>query len=287
VMEYVSGTDLKAILKLHRTLDVDNAVGLISQACEGIGFAHQAGLVHCDVKPQNLLVTPQGRLKVVDFGIARVLATIAPDERSEVVWGSPKYFSPEQARGIAPSPASDVYSLGVVLYEALTGELPFSADSADNLARMHREEPPPSPRKLNPRIPGELEVIILKAMSKNPDDRYQDAGLMAIALGNSSGMENAAAIKPLADAIENQTTPAVDIEGENLVWTASEVATRESADSEMAGRGYSLTSQPDVGKSGRRIDFDWITWLLALLALLVAGGLIPFWLWVYYVLNPP
>ena len=97
-----------------------------------------------------MLVTPDKRLKVVDFGIARALASIAPDEKSDVVWGSPQYFSPEQATGGASSPASDVYALGIVMYEMLTGQLPFSASSPEELARLHREMPPPSPRRSRP-----------------------------------------------------------------------------------------------------------------------------------------
>src|SRR5512138_2036384 len=152
VMEYVPGKDLKTLLRQRGRYSVEEAIPLMVQACEGIGYAHRAGLVHCDVKPHNMLVTPDGRLKVTDFGIARALASILPDEQSDVVWGSPQYFAPEQAAGQAPSPASDVYSLGVILYEMLAGQLPFASNNPEELARMHREVRPVTPRRYNPQI---------------------------------------------------------------------------------------------------------------------------------------
>ena len=165
VMEFVPGKDLKTLIKERGRFPVGEAVNLIAQACAGIGYAHRAGFIHCDVKPHNMIVTPDRRLKVTDFGIARALSSINPDEHSDEVWGSPQYFSPEQAAGSAPSPASDVYSLGVVLYEMLTGQLPFTASDAQELARQHRESRPVPPRRLNHEIPVELEQIILKVLS--------------------------------------------------------------------------------------------------------------------------
>ncbi len=175
VMEYVGGTDLKTLIRQKGKFKVEDAVGLIAQACAGIGYAHRAGLIHCDIKPHNMLVSHDFRLKVTDFGIARALSTIKADEHSEVVWGSPHYFSPEQAAGFAPSPASDVYSLGIILFEMLTGQLPFSSDDASELAQFHREMLPISPRRINPGIPQSLEDIILKVLSKEPSARYRTA----------------------------------------------------------------------------------------------------------------
>ena len=166
VMEYMSGQDLKTYIKQKERFSVAETLELMIQACQGVGYAHRAGLVHCDIKPHNMLVTPEGRLKVTDFGIARALSTISPEEHNDVVWGSPHYFSPEQASGLPPSPASDVYSLGVILYEMLTGRVPFVSSSSSELARMHREETPVSPRTYNTSIPSQLEEIILKCSQK-------------------------------------------------------------------------------------------------------------------------
>jgi serine/threonine protein kinase len=168
VMENIPGADLKTLLKKRGRFTAEEALPLIIQACAGLGYAHRAGLVHCDVKPQNLLVTPDKRLKVTDFGIALALATIQPDEKSDIVWGSPQYFAPEQASGAAPSPASDVYSLGIILYELLTGTLPFRGTTATDLAHLHLEADPPRISELLPEVPSALEQILLKVLAKEP-----------------------------------------------------------------------------------------------------------------------
>ena len=115
IMEYVSGRDLNQLQEEIERFEIHQTLTLIGQACAGVGYAHRAGLVHCDIKPQNLLITPDQRLKVVDFGIARALVSINPGEKADIVWGSHHYFSPEQAAGMAPSPASDVYSIGIIV----------------------------------------------------------------------------------------------------------------------------------------------------------------------------
>jgi eukaryotic-like serine/threonine-protein kinase len=279
VMEYVPGTDLKTLIEQQGPFEPADAIHLVVQACAGIGYAHRAGLVHCDVKPQNMLVTPDQRLKVVDFGIARALASITPDEQAEVVWGSPQYFSPEQAAGAAPSPATDVYSLGVVLYEMLTGQLPFNAASPEELARLHRETPPTPPRKLAPRIPAELEQIVLKVLSKEPSARYRTAdqlGRVLVTFSQQSAQVPAVSVPSFPLGAEIETAP-VEANPEEGPWINYRTLENRPVPPLLEVR---LTdSNP--------LDIDWITWMWAILALLAVGGLIPFWLWVYYVLYPP
>ncbi|GAP14601.1 protein kinase domain [Longilinea arvoryzae] len=268
VMEYVPGTDLKTILKERGRLDIDEAISLIVQACAGIGYAHRAGLVHCDVKPHNMLVTPDQRLKVTDFGIARALSSIAPDEKHDVVWGSPLYFSPEQAAGQAPSPASDVYSLGVVLYEMLTGQLPFTATDPVELARLHRESVPVSPRRINLDIPPALDQIIMKVLSKEPSARYRTADQLGRVLLTFSQSASAfAANIPGQAAAPVSSKPSVTLTDPVSVTLPPEKTSTLAQDSSS--------------------EIDWGSIGLGMLALLAVGGLIPFWLYVYFTLNPP
>lgn len=252
VMEYVPGTDLKTLLRQRGRFSISEAVWLVVQACAGIGYAHRAGVVHCDVKPHNMLVTPDGRLKVTDFGIARALATLHPAEE-EVVWGSPLYFSPEQAAGKVPTPASDVYSLGVVLYELLAGTPPFQAESAQELARLHLYAEPTPIREYVPDIPEALEMILHKVLSKEPSARYRTADQLGRVLVRFA-MNNGGTIPELATFLN--TTPT---------------------------HGMSL---PSLSSSPRLPNIDWVTIGLALLATLAMGGLIPFWMWVYFVYHP-
>ncbi len=175
VMEMVEGDDLKKLIKTRGALPFDKALDLGIQICAGLGFAHRSQLVHADVKPQNILINRDGIVKVTDFGIAQAYTDTMPQTRSEVVWGSPHYFAPEQARGEKPSPASDVYSIGVVLFEMFTGRLPFVGSSQRELALAHIQSEVPRALDLNPELPAELSNVIAKVMSKRPNDRYKHA----------------------------------------------------------------------------------------------------------------
>jgi len=175
VMESIPGSDLKTILREEGPLSIDRSVVIMIQVAAGIGYAHRAGLIHCDLKPHNILITKDERVKVTDFGISRALASIRPDEHADVVWGSPLYFSPEQASGAPPSPASDVYSLGIILYEMLAGRLPFDGKNADDLAQMHLRQSAPDIREYRPETPPTLALILEKTLSKEPSQRYRTA----------------------------------------------------------------------------------------------------------------
>lgn len=175
VMEYVEGQDLKKIIRNEGVLAVDRVVDLAVQICAGIGFAHRAGIVHADVKPQNILVTKDFRVKVTDFGIAQALTDTQPMQRQEVVWGSPHYFAPEQARGEKPTPAADVYAIGIVMFEMLTGRLPYSGASQQELAMAHLREDVPHVTEFNPSVPENLSKIVYKVMQKEPSARYRMA----------------------------------------------------------------------------------------------------------------
>jgi serine/threonine protein kinase len=263
VMELVPGTNLKALLRKRGRFTVDEGIPLMVQACAGLGYAHRAGLVHCDVKPHNMLVTPDNRLKVTDFGIARAMATLNPGERMDVVWGSPQYYSPEQAAGHVPSPASDVYSLGVVMYEMLTGTLPFTGSSAEELARLHLEADPVPPSEYVPDIPPALEDIILKVLSKEPSARYRTADQLGRVLMNFGTQRVLPTIaRPAAAQPAQAANPVPD-----FVWEDVPL--------------------PQPARREPPLEIDWISVGLGLLALIAVGGLIPFWMWVYFVYNPP
>ena len=256
VMEFVPGKDLKTLIKQRGRFSPEEAVPLLIQACAGIGYAHRAGLVHCDVKPQNMLVTPDMRLKVTDFGIARALSTIHPEEQSDIIWGSPQYFSPEQASGGAPSPASDVYSLGVVMYEMLTGSLPFQAETAAELAHLHIEAQPVPVAEMLPEIPPVLEQILTKVLSKEPSQRYRTADQLGRVLLNFGNAKSAPALTLTPEAVP---------------------ALAPTSPSAVAGEPASVPVT----------EIDWFSIGLGLLALVAVLGLVPFWLWVYFVYNPP
>jgi serine/threonine-protein kinase len=172
VMEFVDGRPLSSILKTAGPLAADRTAEIAAPVAAALGYAHKHGVVHRDVKPGNVLITDDGQVKVTDFGIARAVNTEESLTQTGAVMGTATYFSPEQAEGMGVDSRTDIYSLGVVLFEMVTGRPPFLGDTPVAVASKHVRDHPPSPRELNPSIPPTFEAIILKAMDKNPDFRY-------------------------------------------------------------------------------------------------------------------
>ena len=174
VMEYIAGSDLKEIITLEGPLPVGRTLKMVQQIAEALEAAHASGLVHRDVKPQNVLIDSEDRVHLSDFGIAKSDRSSAYTDPG-TTFGTADYLAPEQAQGLGATPRSDVYALGVVTYEMLTGRLPFTGDTPLAVAMQHVQAPPPPPRQFNPTIPPQLEAIILGAMAKDPNQRPASA----------------------------------------------------------------------------------------------------------------
>ncbi|MGZ9584744.1 Stk1 family PASTA domain-containing Ser/Thr kinase, partial [Paenibacillus marinisediminis] len=174
VMEYIEGRNLNEIIKERAPLQADESVRIAIQICDALDHAHQHHIIHRDIKPHNILIGNNGRVKVTDFGIARAVTSSTITQTGSVL-GSVHYFSPEHAKGVSTGEKSDLYSLGIVLYQMVTGKLPFLGESPISVALKHLQEPFEEPRLVNPLIPQSVENVILKSMRKNPAERYQSA----------------------------------------------------------------------------------------------------------------
>lgn len=190
VMEFVRGETLKEYIEKHGHLPINTSIQIVFDIGEALESAHHNGLVHCDIKPHNILVTETGRIKVADFGIARAINSSATMKEDKKILGSVHYFSPEQASGNTLDERTDIYSLGVVMYEMMTGVVPFEGDTPLSIALQHVQDAIPLPTKYNRRIPRLVERCILKAMAKNPDDRFQSVEELMSELRLSQGFVN-------------------------------------------------------------------------------------------------
>jgi len=201
VMEYVEGVTLRDIVHTDGPMPAQRAIETIADACQALNFSHQHGIIHRDVKPANIMISKTGAVKVMDFGIARAIADGGNSvTQTAAVIGTAQYLSPEQARGETVDARSDVYSLGCVLYEILTGEPPFVGDSPVAVAYQHVREDPIPPSQRHPDISPELDAVVLKSLAKNPDNRYQTAAEMRADLIRVHSGEAPDAPKVLTDA---------------------------------------------------------------------------------------
>jgi eukaryotic-like serine/threonine-protein kinase len=201
VMEYVNGVTLRDIVHTEGPMAAQRAIEIIADACQALNFSHQHGIIHRDVKPANIMISTTNAVKVMDFGIARAIADSGNSvTQTAAVIGTAQYLSPEQARGEAVDARSDVYSLGCVLYEILTGEPPFIGDSPVAVAYQHVREDPVPPSQRHQEVSAELDAVVLKALAKNPDNRYQTAAEMRADLIRVHSGEPPEAPKVLTDA---------------------------------------------------------------------------------------
>lgn len=180
-MEYFPGDDLKAYLRKNSNLSFMQAYQIAVQICDGVDAAHRQGVIHRDLKPQNVIIDARNQIKIIDFGLAHS-AHLKGMTATGLIMGTPEYMSPEQVAGSKVDERTDIYSLGVILYELFTGCVPFTGDSAIAVGFMQMKDPPPSPRSINPHISPQIEAVILRALEKEPMQRYPTVAALRSAL---------------------------------------------------------------------------------------------------------
>jgi eukaryotic-like serine/threonine-protein kinase len=265
VMEYVEGKTLRQILQEQQRITTERSLEIISGVLEALDYSHRAGIVHRDIKPGNVMITPTGDVKVMDFGIARALSDVgATVTQTAAVVGTAQYLSPEQARGETADARSDLYSTGCVLYELLTGRPPFLGDSLVSVAVSHVRENPTPPSQLDPSIPSQVDAIVMKALAKDRLERYQSATEMR------ADVQRALDGRPVQAEATTAYLPAM---------VPGETATRAYPTGGYGGTSYTetpLTETPEpvsrAERHQRRRGIGWGALLVAVIAVLLLAG---------------
>ena len=263
VMEYVEGNSGAEILAAEGMLDVPEAVGILSQACRGLDYAHRSGVIHRDVKPGNLLRSRDGVVKLADFGIAKALSEESSITQVGSVLGTAAYLSPEQASGHGSNPRSDIYALGVVCYQVLSGRLPYEAQSITELALKQQREAPPLLSDLNPEVSPELAAAVDRALELEPEARYETAEELRLALADGArGVAPATA----ATSVSTPRTAATTVSQATGDQPATTVQRREPRQpAQRAAPAAAVADQP-------RRKRGWVAPTIVLLLALAVGA---------------
>lgn len=258
VMEYVAGDNLKTFIDQHYPLPLPEVIEMMTQVLSAVQLAHSQDIIHRDLKPQNILVTATGQVKIADFGIAVALNDKSVTQTNSLL-GSVHYISPEQARGGMATPRSDIYALGIILYELLMGKVPFSGDSAVTIALKHFHDEIPSLRQFNHQIPQALENVVLRATAKDPEQRYQSAAAMAADLQTSLDPERANEPRFVPVTTDNNLAETKVLSDLPSEVRDSELATPEKAATDTESTPDKAAATPT--KTKKRLP-KWAWWVI-------------------------
>lgn len=282
VLEFVPGETIQDHLKRlddnGQKLSPAKAIEYMAGICDAVDYAHQRGMIHRDIKPANLMLTTTGQVILMDFGIAKIVGGTRHTATGAVV-GTAMYMSPEQIKGEQPDRRTDIYSLGVTLFEMVGGRPPFEANSAMTLMMMHINDPVPNPKKLNPNVPDSLVAIINKALAKDPNDRYQTAAQMAAALRNALSADSSSPKATMMEDVTfmNQsrgTTIEKPVAGTYVESTPIVAGKGTMVESSMPGSVYSPSVAPPAPKPKSRMMLPIIAAGVIGLLCLVGGGIV-------------